>query len=284
VKIAKPDDFKPTITALIESTRKQYISSAVMAELNSNGQKLAALKFLQASPFSFTATEEGPYFGLFTTETLAVRSFSRDEAVGLPHIDGFKNEIGDKRNGAAQIAYVDTPLLLDRSYRTALPYVSLVSMFNKELAAFLQGKTLPNDLTWLAPMGPWSFVLTPDDQGFQGYSISGVGNQGIFLSFAGSSAFFAAESMGVIPKLPSVTQAPAAAPAPVPPPPPLAPTNAPSANPPSPTDTVPPAATSTPAPDTAPAPATAPVPAAPDASMSPATNAPTPTPDANKPQ
>jgi len=283
VKIAKPDDFKPVITALIESTRKQYMSSAVMTELNSNGQKLAALKFIQASPFSFTVTEEGPYFGVFTTETLAVRSFARDEAVGLPHINGFKNEIGDKRNGAAQIVYVDTPLLLDRGYRMALPYVSLLSMFNKDLAAFLQGKTLSPDLTWLAPIGPWSGVMYMDDSGLQGYSVSGIGNQGIFLTLGGSSSLFAARSMGVLPKWPGVTGAPAPAQAsPASSPPPLASTNAPSATPPPPSDTPAPATTTTPAPDTAPTPAT--VPAIPDASMSPATNAPTPTPDANKPQ
>jgi hypothetical protein len=214
LKIAKPDDFKPTITAMIETARKMYAQTAVINELNSGGQTFAALKFIQSTPVTFTITETGPYFGIFTSQELAASSFTRSDAGTLNHNNAdFIRQIGDKLNGASQIAFIDTPRLADKTYKTALPYVSLLSMFNKDLAAFLQGKNLPPDLTWLAPMGTWSYVMSSDAEGVQGYSVSGIGNQGIFLAITGGGAFTMAENMGMVPHMPSMT-----APAQTPPP------------------------------------------------------------------
>jgi hypothetical protein len=212
VKIAKPDDFKPTIDAIIATARKKYPLDAVITELNSNGQTFAALKFVQPLPFVPTITETGPYFGIFSSEALAAGSFARDDATTLPHDTDFTRQIGDRRNGAAQILFIDTPHLADRAYRTAMPYISLLSMFNKQLATLLQGKTLPPDLTWLAPMETWSFVMTPDDDGVQAYSVSGIGNQGILLAGTAGGAFTLAQSMGMLPKVPSSFSQPTAPP------------------------------------------------------------------------
>jgi len=284
IKIAKPDDFKPTLTAIIEGARKAYIQSAVVTELNSNGQAFSALKFIQPLPVVPTITETGPYLGLFTSENLAVRSFARDEAVGLPYNDDFVRQIGDKRNGASQIMFVNTPLLLDRTYRIAMPYLSLLSMFNKDVAAWIQGKTLPPDLTWLAPMGTWSFVMTQNDAGVQGYSVSGIGNQGILIALTAGGAFSAAESMGMLPKmnnpqrtLPPLTPAVIT---PVPglsPPTATAPTVLPGAAPDASSVPAPVTNSTPPAPDT-----TAPSVPSTNSDSTPATN--TPTPDAPKPQ
>lgn len=201
VKLDKPDDFKPAITAIIESVRKAYEASAVITELNSNGQHFATLQFVQASPFSPTITEDGPYLGVFLTENQAVRSFQRDPTIGLTHNADFNRQVGDKRNGAAQVFFLDSPYLLNRAYQTAMPYLSLAGMFNKDLAAMLKGRDLPADLTWLAPMGAWSCVITPDEEGVQGYSVSGIGNQGIFLAGAMGGTASVMQSMGLVPKL-----------------------------------------------------------------------------------
>jgi hypothetical protein len=74
-------------------------------------------------------------------------------------------------------------------------------MFNKNLAAILKDKNLPSDLTWLAPMGTWSTVVTPHDDSIESYSVSGIGNQGIPLgiSLAGTGVVLA--STGVLPNL-----------------------------------------------------------------------------------
>jgi hypothetical protein len=200
VKLDKPDDFKPTVAAIIDSVRKAYAASAVINEINSNGQNFATLQFVQSSPISPTITEDGPYLGVFLTENQAVRSFQRDPTIGLTHNADFNRQVGDKRNNASQIIFLDSPQLLNRAYQTAMPYLSLAGMFNKNLAAMLKGRDLPADLTWLAPMGTWSCVITPDEEGIQGYSVSGIGNQGIFLAGAlGGSASFM-QSMGMLPK------------------------------------------------------------------------------------
>ncbi len=224
VKLDKPDDFKPTITAVIESVRKAYETSAVIKEINSNGQNFAALKFIQSAPFSPTITEDGPYLGVFLTENQAVRSFQRDESIELTHNADFNRQVGDKRNGAAQVLFLDSPYLLDRAYRIALPYLSIAQMFNKDLASMLKGRNLPPDLTWLAPMGTWSCVVTPDDAGFQGYSVSGVGNQGLFLggTLGGSASLM--QTMGFLPKPNVAVPAPLMPGNPAPPPGPLGPT------------------------------------------------------------
>jgi hypothetical protein len=256
----------------------------VINELTSNGQVFAALKFVQTAPITPTITETGPYFGFFTSENLAVRSFARDEASQLTHNPNFSRQIGDKRTGAGQIAYVDSPHLVDRAYRTAMPYISLLSMLNKDVAAFLQGKTLPNDLTWLAPMGTWSYVETPNDQSVEGYSVSGIGNQGILLAMTGVAGFSMAQTMGMIPKMPvPTTAAPSPAVAPITPPP--APVQMPT-----PTGTItPPSAIPAPVTNSATSATASP----PDASSvspqtnsvsTPATNSPAATPDASKPQ
>jgi biopolymer transport protein ExbD len=200
VKIDKPDDFKPTIAAIIDSVRKAYATSAVIDELDSNGQKFATLKFIPSGLFSPTITEDGPYLGVFLTENQAVRSFQRDPSIILTHNDNFNRQIGDKRNGAAQILFLDSPYLLDRSYKTAMPYLSIASMFNKDLATMLKGGNLPPDLGWLAPIGTWSCVITPDDTGIEGYSVSGIGNQGIFLSGALDASAPLLQSLGFLPK------------------------------------------------------------------------------------
>jgi len=241
MKVDKPDDFQPTINAIIQTTRKAYENSAVINELNApNGPTLAALKFVQALPISPTITESGPYFGIFSNETIAVQSFSRDQTVNLPHVASFSQQIGDKRNGASLLVYVDTPNLLNHAYTTAMPYLSLVSMFNKELAAFLKNAALPNDLTWLAPMGTWSFVLTPDDEGINGYSVSGIGNQGILMAFTAGGAITVGQSMGIVPLPKTSGMGPMSTPpAPVPAPAPNASasniTNSADATPPAPT-------------------------------------------------
>lgn len=206
VKLDKPDDFKPTIAAIINSVRQTYATSAVIKELNSNGQKFATLQFVQTSPISPTITEDGPYLGVFLTENQAVRSFQRDEAIGLTHNPDFNRQVGDKRNGAAQVLFLDSPYMLDRAYRTAMPYLSLAGMFNKNLADMLKGKDLPADLTWLAPMGTWSCVITTDEEGIQGYSVSGVGNQGIFLAGAMGGTAGVLQNMGLFPKPTAASQ------------------------------------------------------------------------------
>jgi biopolymer transport protein ExbD len=204
VKLDKPDDFKPTITAIIESVRKAYATSAVIKEMNSNGRNFAALEFVQSSPISPTITEDGPYLGVFLTENQAVRSFQRDPTIGLLHNADFNRQTADKLKRATQVFFLDSPRLLDHAYRTVMPYLSIASMFNKKLAAMLKGVDLPADLTWLAPMGTWSCVTTPDEEGVQGYSVSGIGNQGILLAGAmGGSAGFM-QTMGLLPKPPNI--------------------------------------------------------------------------------
>jgi hypothetical protein len=225
VKLDKPDDFQPTIKAIIEAARKAYETTAVVDELTSGGRKFAALKFVQASPITPTITEDGPYLGLFLTENQAVRSFQRDATITLLHNADFNRQIGDKRNGASEIIFLDTPQLLDRGYRTALPYLSLASMFSPNVAAYLKDKNLPSDLTWLAPMGTWSMVVTPHDDSIDGYSVSGIGNQGILLGASLGGTAVALQSMGLIPNLnkagapPSFPGSLTPPPAPVPAPP-----------------------------------------------------------------
>jgi hypothetical protein len=240
VKLDKPDDFKPTEAAIIDTVRQMYASSAVINEIESGGQHFATLKFIQSLPISPTITEDGPYFGLFLTENQAVRAFQRDASVGLLNNADFKSQIGDKWNGASQLIFLDSPRLFDRAYQTALPYVSLAAMFNRTLGSLLSGRTLPPDLQWLAPIGTWSFVVSSDDDGIKGYSISGVGNQGIFLT-AGMGGGLAAWQIlghpfvappaltlpGLAPVLPTPSPAPALVAPAIPPPPPDM-TNAPS--------------------------------------------------------
>jgi hypothetical protein len=213
VKLDNPDDFKPTITAIIESVRKAYANTAVIKELNSGGQNFASLEFVQASPLSPTITEDGPYLGVFLTENQAVRSFQRDQSIGLTHNAGFTRQTGDKLKNASQLFFLDAPRLLNRGYQTAMPYLSLAGMFNKDLAAMLNGRDLPADLTWLAPMGTWSCVITPDGDGIQGYSVSGIGNQGILLGGGLWEGANIMQSMGFFPK-PATTPATAVNPAP----------------------------------------------------------------------
>ena len=229
VKLDKPDDFKPTIAAIIESVRKTYATSAVIKEINSNGRNFAALQFVQSAPISPTITEDGPYLGIFLTENQAVRSFQRDETSGLTHRADFNRQMGDKRTAASQIIFLDSPQLLDRAYRTTMPFLSLAGMFNKDLAAMLKGRDLPTDLTWLAPMGTWSCVITPDEEGVQGYSVSGIGNQGIFLAGAFGGTAGVMQTMGLLPKPAgalATTSVPATPPAPSPPTPPSTQQNA----------------------------------------------------------
>jgi len=214
VKLDKPDDFKPVITAIIESARKIYATSAVIKELNSNGRNFAAMEFVQSSAISPTITEDGPYLGVFLTENQAVRSFQRDATIGLAHRAEFNRQIGERRKSASQIIFLDAPQLLDRAYRTATPYLSLAGMLNKNLAAMLKGRDLPPDLTWLAPMGTWSCVITPDEEGVQGYSVSGIGNQGFFLAGVAGGTVSVLQTMGLLPKPAGIpgTTSPAAAP------------------------------------------------------------------------
>ena len=82
-------------------------------------------------------------------------------------------------------------------------------MFNKDLAAALKGRDLPPDLTWLAPMGTWSCVITPDEEGIEGYSVSGIGNQGIPFAYGLYQGANLLNSMGFLPKIPAAPTAPA---------------------------------------------------------------------------
>lgn len=231
VKLDKPDDFKPTIKAIIESVRKTYLTSAVINEINLNGQNFAALKFVQPSLISPTITEDGPYLGVFLTESQAVRSFERDPSLGLTHRADFNRQVGDKRNGAAQVLFLDSPYLLDRAYKTALPYLSIAEMFNKNLAAMLKGRDMPDDLAWLAPIGTWSCVITPDEDGIQGRSVSGIGNQEILLSCALGGTAGVLQSMGLLPKTMGAPGTVSTAGTPPVPSPTLNPLGAPAGNP-----------------------------------------------------
>ena len=182
VKLDKPDDFKPAVAAFIDTIRQAYVTSAVIHEINSGGQNFATLKFVQPLPVSPTITEDGPYLGVFLTENQAVRSFQRDASVGLLNNPDFSRQIGARRETAAQLIYMDTPRFVDRAYQAVLPYLSLAAMLNRSLGAMLQNQNLPPNLMWLAPIGTWSFVLSSDDDGLKGYSVSGIGNQGFLLT------------------------------------------------------------------------------------------------------
>jgi hypothetical protein len=200
VKLDKPDDFKPVIAALLDTVRKAYATTGVVQQISLNNQNFATLNFVPSGMLTPTITEDGPYFGVFLTANQAVRSFQRDPALGLLHNDNFNRQIGDKRNGAQQIVFLDSPVLLDRAYKTALPYLSMAEMFNKDVGNALKGRQLPDDLSWLAPMGTWSCVITSDDAGIQAYSVSGIGNQGLLLSGAVGGATAAAQTLGLLPK------------------------------------------------------------------------------------
>jgi hypothetical protein len=268
VKVDKPDDFKPTIAALIDTVRQAYSTTAVVDEINTGDQKFATLKFIQPVPISPTITEDGPYFGVFLTENQAVRSFKRDATVGLLNNADFQRQIGDRWKNAHQIAFLETPQFSDRAYQTALPYLSIAAMFNRTVASMLQGGTPPPDLHWAAPVGTWSWVLSSDDDGLLGYSISGIGNQGI-LGIAGFQ-----QIQNYLPSLGRFL-GPLAPPAPTPPPPaPLPPAPEP------PVATVPPPIGPSPATTTDPTPATtnsAPV-APPLSTNAPDATSPTPAP------
>lgn len=270
IKLDKPDDFKPVINAIIETVRAANATTGVIKELTVNDHHFSTLNFISSSPFTPTITEDGPYLGVFLTQNQAARSFTRLPNVDLPHNPDFIRQIGDKRKGASQLIFLDSPHLLDHGYRTAMPFISMAGMFNKDLAAFLKDKNLPPDLTWMAPMGTWSCVISSDDSGFQGYSTSGIGNQGFFFASALGAGAGAAQTMGLIPK---PTGAPGMG---MPPPTPMG-------NPPPPGTFLPPDATNA-APENA-APATAPVSAPSDATTPPAPTAPetpaTPSPDMN---
>ena len=252
VKLDKPDDFRPVINAIIDTARKAYATSGVIKQISLNNQNFATLNFVPAGALSPTITEDGPYLGVFLTANQAARSFQRDATLGLTHNDDFNRQIGDKRNGAQQIVFLDSPYLLNRAYKTAMPYLSMAEMFNKDVANALKDRQMPDDLSWLAPMGTWSCVVTSDESGVQAYSISGIGNQGLLLSGTVGGLAEVAQTMGLLPKeslplpgLPSVLPGgdlPAAAPAanppvlsPVIPPPPAPATNSsPDATPPPP--------------------------------------------------
>jgi hypothetical protein len=227
LKVDKPDDFKPAIAALIATIRRDFSTSAVITEATSGGHTFASLKMVNPMPFAPTVIEDGPYFGVFLNEQHAVRSFSRDENAGLLHNDDFLKQIGDQRQGAAELIYFDGPTFLDHAYRTALPFVSMGAMFNPTLGSVLQGHQLPPDLSWLAPIGTWSAVIKTDDDGLTGYSTSGVGNQGIFLASGLGASAFALEMSGLLPRpqpMPTVPPSPPIAPPAIPPPvPPVAP-------------------------------------------------------------
>jgi hypothetical protein len=161
--------------------------------------------------------------------------------------------------------------MLDRAYKSALPYLSMAAMFNKSMASAMQGHQLPDDLTWLAPMGTWSCVVTTDESGVEAYSVSGIGNQGILLSGVAGGAFNAAQTFGLLPKtspfplggtptlgthvgdLPSSSTPPAAAPSPVAP---LDQTSPPPVSTPAPTPPGASPATNSPPDATSPSPAT----------------------------
>lgn len=209
VKLDKPSDFKPTIDAIIESVRKNYLQTATIKELNANGHNFAALKFIDPGIFTPTITEDGDYLGVFLTENQAVRAFSRDPSLGLTHNTNFNRQIGDLRNGSAQMIFVDSPYILDRAYKTALPFMSMAIMANKDVAGMLKDKEMPADLSWLAPVGTWSCVITPDGAGIQATSVSGIGNQGILLGGAAYQATGLLQSMGYLPK-PAATPTPGA--------------------------------------------------------------------------
>jgi hypothetical protein len=251
LKLDHPDDFKPVTAALVDWIRQGYENRAVVNELNSDGQNFATLKFLQPIPLSPTITEDGPYFGVFLTETHAVRSFQRDGSIGLLKNADFVQRIGDRQAKASQIFYLDSPRLLGRAYQTALPYLSMAAMMIPRIGAMLQGQNLPQDLQWLAPMGTWIEVLSADDDGLSVYSSSGIGNQGLLAMGAFRQASPYLPNLGAMAGAgPSLLPAPPPAPA-------LAPSPAPA-----------------PSPETNAAPAAPPVPAMTNAAPAPATNAP----------
>ena len=249
-KVDKPDDFKPVAAALVDATRKEFATSAIITEMNSGGQNFATLKFVRPMPFSPTITEDGPYFGFFLDETHAVRSMARDASQGLSGNADFTRQIGSQRDGANELVFLDAPKLLDQAYRTALPYVSMGAMINPTLAAVLKDHQLPPDLTWLAPMGTWSALAKSDDDGFTGFSISGAGNQGILLAGGLGASAMALQAAGILPHpqgryttpVPGNPNAPAPTPlgtpvpAPAPATPPATDSNATPATPPAPAD------------------------------------------------
>ncbi len=223
-KVEKPDALQPIIAKTVNNIRLAHIQTAVLRELNDDGRKYAVLRFIQPSIFTPTVTENGPYLGMFTSQQHAVRAFNHDNRHDLFHNDDFKRQVGDKSKTASQLMFMQTPPMLDRTYRVALPYLSLASMFSKEAGDLLKGKKLPDDLTWIAPIGSWSCVVTPNAEGETVDSISGIGNQGNLLALGLAAGIPMAQSMGYLSKdwtkppqpLPDAASTPPSNPVPVP--------------------------------------------------------------------
>jgi hypothetical protein len=201
VKLDHPDDFKPVVAALIESVRKACTTTGVIQQISLPNQNFATLNFVPSGQITPTITEDGPYLGVFLTSNQAVRSYQRDPTINLLHNPNFIRQIGDRRNGAHQIVFLDSPYILDRGFKLAAPYLALASLFNKDLAAVLQDHPLPDDAKWLAPIGTWSCVVSTDETGVQAYSVSGVGNQGVLWSGLAVNGVQFAQHMGALPTL-----------------------------------------------------------------------------------
>lgn len=131
-------------------------------------------------------------------------------------------------------------------------------MFNPTLGSLLQNRTMPPNLQWLEPIGSWSCVMSYDDEGLKGYSVSGIGNQGLFLAGGLGGLFSLMPHPGIPPGLSPFATPPVAGPAGTPP---LAPASAmpPISNVPAPALITPPATEpmTNAAPETAPPPSPA---------------------------
>ena len=203
-------DFKPAITAIIEAAlpQKAYtINSAVVTELNYQRpgfRRARSLSSRRPSCYRYHHRDRPVFRHLFLGEpgrAFLLPGCRFDPSCLTTPISAVRS--GTKRNGASQIGFVDTPHPgLDRalSHRDALPVDRFCPCLTRTSPPLAPGQEPAARSDLARP--PWApgriSSLTPDNEGLQGYSVSGIGNQGILMAFAGAGGYTVAQRMGTM--------------------------------------------------------------------------------------
>jgi hypothetical protein len=199
IDVARPDDLKPTIAAILKNLDPLVASGMVpmtLSDSKAGSYDLKVVRTKQAPMISPSLIVSGDKFGIFLTESGAKRLLEHKNGSPLAKEALFTSLGGDDLKGVESLAYVNLGGLIDRTYLATKPFVGMAAAFSPDLQKILGDSKLPNKLSFTGDLGGSLLRTRVDDKGSTAICISNAGNLPIVAAVASGATIAALQKLG----------------------------------------------------------------------------------------
>lgn len=173
-ELQKPDDFKPTIDALVNLAAGAAGGPAALKDSTAGSITLKTIT-LPIGGIAPTFTTSGKVFGIFMGPASAQRILTKTSGPTIYDQPEFKALGSPVFEGSTGAIYLNTPRIVDRTYSYVKPMTQMAAPFlPANVSTALSKISFPDKLSFSADLGGWVMKQRVDDDAIQIDTVTGV--------------------------------------------------------------------------------------------------------------